>query len=303
VGGSSLDEPVMDELREAIGRCAAHLARAAAARQGRYVNAEGGDVAATGNARSLVHHVASYVAAAALGGQSDADGILVDVGSGVGALSSWLAARLGRALHLVDADPAVRAVAAAAFPGAGVHASLQDLAPASAGVVAAMEVVEHVPRTAQLDFVRGLVRLVAPGGVLVVSTPDETSYLGRSSGYGPHVGCVDAAGLEHLLTAASGSPAQVWRLEGPAFAVGRLRRVLEPTANRAWAGAQRLAPRGAERLASAAGRAVARGLPTRDRHDGAVPGGRVPEALLDVRVVPADRGCGTGLVGAVRVPS
>jgi SAM-dependent methyltransferase len=294
---ADLTPPPLRGLPEAVAACAAYLGRATAARGGRYVNHEGGDVAATGNARSLVHHVANYLAAAELAEQLEADGAVVDVGSGVGALGSWLADRLGQPLHIVDADPGVRNVARRAFPGVGVHADLASVASGSAALVTAMEVVEHVPRGEQLGFVRDLVAVLRPGGLLVCSTPDETRYLGRWSGYEPHIGTVDAAGLEHLLTAATGRSATVWRLEGPAFAVGPVRRVLEPLGNRAWAGLQRALPGAAARVAGTAGAALA-----------AAPAGGVPalagrEDLLRVTAVAAidhSQSNGSGLLGAVR---
>jgi SAM-dependent methyltransferase len=286
--------PIVAALPDALDEVRPLLARAARARSG-YVNAQGGDVGATGNARSLVHHVASYVAAADLAATVPVAGPLLDVGSGVGALSVWLATRLGRDLTLVDADPDVRAVAARAFPEAAVLDDLGGFPPAGAAVVTAMEVVEHVARHDQLGFVRALWTRLAPGGILICSTPDETRYAGRWSGYAPHIGSVDAAGLHHLLNAATGEPAAVWRLDGPAFALGPVRRFLEPLGNRLWARLDDRLPAAARTAAGAAGAAVT-GAAVRLRGDEERV---IPPQLLAVTVRPASDGTGTGLLGAV----
>lgn len=285
--------PSLAGLGPAIADASRLLQTGERARGNRYVNTEGGDVAATGNPRSLVHHVANYVAARevarhqwAPAGRPPA-GTLVDVGSGVGALGVWLGGELGLDVHLVDADPAVRAVAVDAFPTIRVSAGVEDIPAGSAALVTAMEVVEHVARPDQLGFVQALAGRVAPGGVLAVSTPDETAFLGRWSGYGPHIGTVDAAGLEHLLVAATGRPATVWRLDGPAFRVGGLRRLLEPLGNRTLNAVDRVAPQVVPRLARGAGRITTKRS------------SRIPDGLLDVHARPAHWEQGIGLFGIV----
>jgi SAM-dependent methyltransferase len=212
-----------------------HLAREVEDGRKPPTNTEGGDVGGSGSRRSLVRHVANYLAAAELVELHDVPaGHLVDVGAGVGTLTAWLARRLARPAHLVDADPAVRATATRAYPGLLVHADLSHPPLGSAAVVTAMEVIEHIPPAGQHGFVRGLLDLLRPGGLLVVSTPDESSYLGGWSGYAPHVGVLDADGVRDLLAGESGQHVQVWRMEGEAFTVGPARRVLQPIGNRVW---------------------------------------------------------------------
>jgi SAM-dependent methyltransferase len=243
-------------------------------------------VAANGSRRSLLRHTAHYLAAAQLAPRPER-GWYVDVGGGVGALGVWLAERIGPTAHLVDADPTVRAVAGEAFPEATVHADPADLPAACAALVTGMEVVEHVPPGEQTAFVGSLARLLAPGGMLVVSTPDESRYLGGWSGYAPHVGVLDAEGLRTLLRAATGLEPRIWRLEGEPFALGAVERLVLPVANRAWGSLSARAPAVAARLGRAG------------RHRAVTV---TPDEEVAVRGVPVEQGQGTGLLAAVRAP-
>lgn len=217
----------------------------------------------------------------------------MDVGSGTGALGAWLARRLNLPLHLVDRDRRVRAVAQAAFPDVTVHASLGD-APRVA-LVLAMEVLEHVAPAEQRPFTVALWTRVAPGGLLVVSTPDESRYLGRWSGYAPHIGPLDADALRALLERAAlvaapeAAEAMVWRLEGDPFSLGPVKRVVQPIANRTWTLVEPYLARVTHRLAGPAA-ALA------DRVRDTATAGVAPH----VHAVPAPRGRGTGLLGVVR---
>ncbi len=281
--------PRLDGLADAVADVAAYLHAVEAARGALYLNAEGGDVGGAGTARALLRHVANYLAARDLGLRVARGATMVDVGSGTGALAAWVAAGLGARLHLVDRDPAVRAIATAAFPDVAVHAALSEVAPASAALVTGMEVVEHVAPREQLAFVRALFERVAPGGLLVVSTPDESGYLGGWSGYAPHIGPLDAPALEELLVRATGAQVRVWRFEGDAFHLGPVRRVVHPLANRAWTRCAPVVGPLAQRLARPAA-----ALADRSRD---VAG---PALNPAVRVVPASAGAGTGLLGVVR---
>jgi SAM-dependent methyltransferase len=212
---------------------------------------------------------------------------VLDVGSGTGALAAWVAQRLRAELHLVDRDPAVRAVALRAFPDVQVHAELDEVGPATATLVMGMEILEHIPPAEQLAFLRRLFARVEPGGLLVLSTPDESGYLGGWSGYAPHVGPVDATTLTDLLRLATdGAEARVWRMEGDPYHLGPVRRVAQPVANRVWTRLGPLLGPLAQRVARpAAGVAnVAR------RYAG-------PELVPRVRAIVADHGRGTGLIG------
>jgi SAM-dependent methyltransferase len=257
-------------------------------------NSEGGDVGGSGSRRSLVRHVANYLAAVRLA-DGDPSGPIVDVGAGVGTLTAWLTARLGDTGHLVDADPAVRRAAADAYPELEVHGDLADPPAGCAALVTAMEVIEHIPPDGQHAFVRGLLDLLRPGGLLVMSTPDESGYLGGRSGYAPHVGVLDADALRALLESESSAAAQVWRMEGEVFSLGRLGRFLQPVANRSWGAASALAPKLVDRLVHAAGSSLSRAR----RWHGEQP--RL-DVDTDVRLVAPDQGSGTGLLAALRLP-
>ncbi len=234
--------------------------------------------------------MANYLAAADLADRFAARGPVVDVGSGTGALAAWVAQRLKAELHLVDRDPAVRAVALRAFPQVRVHAELDEVETASAALVMGMEILEHIPSAEQLGFLRRLFARVEPGGLLVLSTPDESGYLGGWSGYAPHIGPVDAPTLADLLQVATdGAEVRVWRMEGDPYHLGPVRRVAQPVANRVWTRAGPLLGALASHLARpAAGMAnLAR------RYAG-------PRLAPQVCALPADQGCGTGLIGVAR---
>lgn len=253
------------------------------------LNAEGGDVGAFGSAQLVARHVANYQAATeavtALGAPA---GPVLDVGCGVGALSAWAAGRLGRDLQLCDQDAAVVGFGAATF---GVPA-VTDLAAADTSpVVFAMEVLEHVAPPAQPGFLAAVWDRVAPGGLLVVSTPDETSYPGGWSGYAPHVGCVSPRELHDLLHGVTGQAPSVHRLDGGPYAMPLARRVLERVANTAWAALRRGAPSFADRVAD---------LGSRGGHE--VPADVAARVDTGYRVVTPRHGTGTGLLAVVRRP-
>ena len=100
----------------------------------------------------------------------------LDVGCGAGLLSEPLA-RLGAKVVGVDASPEVIAVARehAAIDGLDIDYRLADVAGLGGAfdLVTAMEVVEHVAEPAA--FVRALAKRLAPGGLLMMSTPNATA--------------------------------------------------------------------------------------------------------------------------------
>ncbi|CAN5834733.1 hypothetical protein BH20ACT7_BH20ACT7_13250 [soil metagenome] len=280
----------MDDLTVAMAEVEPFLVAADLARGNGYVNHEGGDVGGHSTERSLYRHVANYLAAADLADRFAARGPVLDVGSGTGALAAWVAQRLKAELHLVDRDPAVRAVALRAFPEVKVHAELDEVSTATAALVMGMEVLERITPAEQLAFLRRLFARVEPGGLLVLSTPDESGYLGGWSGYAPHVGPVDAPTLTDLLRLATdGAEVRVWRMEGDPYHLGPVRRVAQPVANRVWTRVGPLLGALAQRVAGPAA-ALAN---TARRHAG-------PQLSLRVRAIPAEQGRGTGLIGVAR---
>jgi SAM-dependent methyltransferase len=284
--------PDLTDLADALARTAVLFARVDAARDGMVVE-EGGDVGGHGSNRLVTRHVANYLAAVDLAGREPVEGSVVDVGSGVGALGVWAAELLGAPLHLVDRSATARAVAARAFPQARVEPDVTQVPPGSARLVTGMEVIEHVPPTEQAPFVRQLVKLLAPGGMLVLSTPDETGYVGGWSGYRPHVGPLSFRELEALL-ARNAWEAEVWRLEGPPFALGRVRAVAEPAVNRVWGTLEARVPEGVLGAAGRVGRLVG-GVRMRRNAD--------PAAVPAVYATSDADGPGTGLLGVVRRPA
>lgn len=277
--------PTLGDLASALEEVRPWLGRArAAARSG--TNVEGGDPASHASATLLARHLGHYLAAAEVSGPVSR---LVDVGSGTGAFTGWLGERVGALVTVVDHDPAVLEVAAEV---AQAHATAQDLADVTpAPLVTAMEVLEHIVPAEQPAFCLALVASIADGGVLVVSTPDESLYPGGWSGYAPHVGCVTAGELATLLLEAGAASVDVHRLVGGPYATPPLRRWGEAIGNRVWSRLQRMAPALTERLAAGAGDGGAAGEVVVDPAD---------VGVADVRVLPAEQGAGGSLVAVVR---
>ena len=101
----------------------------------------------------------------------------LDVGCGAGLLCEPLA-RLGAAVTGIDAAPEniVAARDHAARGGLAItyrHQGVETLEDTPFDLVTSMEVIEHVADPAR--FVAGLKRMLAPGGLLVMSTPNRTA--------------------------------------------------------------------------------------------------------------------------------
>ena len=99
-----------------------------------------------------------------------------DVGCGAGLLAEPLA-RLGAQVTAVDAAPENIAAARAHAAGQGLEIDYRvggvESLDGPFDLVTCLEVVEHVaePRA----FISGLARILAPGGLLVLSTPNRTA--------------------------------------------------------------------------------------------------------------------------------
>ena len=101
----------------------------------------------------------------------------LDVGCGAGLLTEPLA-RLGAAVTGIDASPQVIAVARdhAAKMGLPIDYRAGDVHELDGqfDLITAMEVIEHVAEPAA--FVKALAKRLAPGGLLVMSTPNATGW-------------------------------------------------------------------------------------------------------------------------------
>ena len=101
----------------------------------------------------------------------------LDVGCGAGLLAEPLA-RLGARVTGIDAAPEVIAVARehAASMGLDIDYRAGDVQELDGqfDLITAMEVIEHVAEPA--DFVKALARRLAPGGLLILSTPNATGW-------------------------------------------------------------------------------------------------------------------------------
>lgn len=253
-------------------------------------NFDGGDAGHQWDTGLVRRHAVNYAVAAQAAREVTDPGPVVDVGAGAGAFSVWLAEVLGRPLVLVDRDPGHRELAARAFPHATVLPSTQDAD--AAPVVLLMEVIEHIPRDEQAPFLAEVAALVRPGGLLAVSTPDESGYWGGWSGYPPHVAPLTAGGLTAVLAgAAAGWDLAVLRLGGPDFDLSPVGRYGVPVANRVWGTLERRVPR------------VTHEVAYRINQLGKRRPAPAPPAPGVYSIGPAARGRGTGLVALARRPA
>lgn len=108
--------------------------------------------------------------------QHPGGGVLVDVGCGAGNLWPFVCDHSDRYIG-VDAVCYDSFPADAEFIPHNLDAGKVPLADASADIVSSVEAIEHLenPRA----FVRELVRLTKPGGLVIVTTPNQLSLLSK----------------------------------------------------------------------------------------------------------------------------
>jgi len=101
----------------------------------------------------------------------------LDVGCGAGLLAEPLA-RLGAKVTAVDAAPELIEVAKAHAQGQGLAIDYRAVGVEDLGgqfdLVASMEVIEHVADPQA--FIDGLAARLAPGGLMILSTPNKTAW-------------------------------------------------------------------------------------------------------------------------------
>jgi SAM-dependent methyltransferase len=118
--------------------------------------------------------------------------LFLDYGCGQGDLMQVLLAR-GRHCMGLDSSPEnVRSVTQrfagnAGFLGAFSSAEPQRL-PATPNTVMLVEVIEHMPRSAAVDFLRGVAALLPAGGHIVVTCPNREDIV-RAEVLCPQCGC------------------------------------------------------------------------------------------------------------------
>jgi SAM-dependent methyltransferase len=138
---------------------------------------------------------------------------VADVACGEGYGSALLATSAASVVG-VDLDAAAIAHATATYARPSVRfvmasATALPLADGSVDAVVSFETIEHIPADAQAAMLAEFARIVAPGGVLVMSSPNRPEYSERRGYRNPyHLHELDRDELTGLL--ADAFPAQRW---------------------------------------------------------------------------------------------
>ncbi|MDB5096122.1 MAG: Methyltransferase type 11 [Cyanobacteria bacterium RYN_339] len=192
---------------------------------------------------------------------------VLDVGAGAGRLANLLAARGCQVTGIEPSEEFVAYARAHALPGASFERGAAERLPYADGsfdAVVAGEVLEHLADDGVA--VRELWRVLAPGGVALVTVPADPALWDASDDWAGHVRRYAPGQLEQLFTAAGFARVRVWRWGFPFLRLYHRRVYLPLLARKREASA----PAGpARRLATA----VLSGLFTLDRlFDGRGPG-------------------------------
>jgi SAM-dependent methyltransferase len=170
----------------------------------------------------FARHDAAYRWAAQAHAEQLVDAVVVEAGSGEGYGAELLRSAGARLVVALEVDASAAAHASSAYPRvATVRANLATvpLADASADVVVCLQVVEHLWDLR--GFLTDLVRVLRPGGLAIVSTPNRPVFSpGLARGAKPtnpfHVEELDAEQLASLLADAGLVDVQVHGLHhGP----------------------------------------------------------------------------------------
>ena len=184
----------------------------------------------------LANHTHRYAFAAEQLARLARPGRVLDAATGVGYGAAQIADACGVEVVAVDRDEAALAVARQKFSRARVRFEQDDCATLANGAshaapyaaVVSFETVEHLREPER--FVRRVGDLIAPGGLLIVSTPNRSVNEAQRGTWDHHEREYTAAEFEALLTSSGFQSIQLFgqRLT----AMGELRRDLRGEINR-----------------------------------------------------------------------
>lgn len=104
-------------------------------------------------------------------------GVAVDIGCNDGRFTSLLPGAGYTTVIGYDSDAAVLGAARASHPGIDFRLGNDDFSVRNRSLTVALELIEHIPPGQQLDFLRSVRSVTAPGGRLFMSTPGRYSIL------------------------------------------------------------------------------------------------------------------------------
>lgn len=141
---------------------------------------------------------------------------LLELGFGSGALLSWARVR-GFERYGIEADPVLLDLAercgVRAFPS--LAQALAVLESAAVHLIAAFDVLEHIPQDRLPEYMVGIERLLVPGGIFIARFPNGDSPFGLALQNGDltHVTAIGSRKISHL---ASLSRLEVLDIRNPA---------------------------------------------------------------------------------------